>query len=1203
MYIKQVIIQGFKSYREQTVVEPFDPGHNVVVGRNGSGKSNFFYAIQFVLSDEYSHLRPEQRQALLHEGTGPRVISAYVEIIFDNSDGRLPIDKEEVFLRRVIGSKKDNYFLNKKMVPRSEVMNLLESAGFSRANPYYIVKQGKINQMATAPDTQRLKLLREVAGTRVYDERREESKVILKETESKREKIEEFLKTIEDRLATLEEEKEELKEYQKYDKMRRALEYTIHDRELQDTKKKLSEMENKRKNSGEEAERLRNALQDAQDAAKAASKDVKDFKVKEAAAKEEMGTLNAEQQQQTKEITRLQFVIKDLKDEVTGDNKSKDRAEQELAKLKDTITVKEKDLEKLKPQYEEMKKKEDECTRELALKEQKRKELYAKQGRGSQFTSKEQRDDWIKKELKSLNKQIKDKGEQIERLESDLKRDAKRKVELEKKIEEATGDQDNFRSDIDDHNKGFYELKKKKDGLQAERNELCRKEMNLQQSLSALKEELAKADQTLRSMAGKPILNGRDSVKKVLQIFRDKGGQLAQIANSYYGLVIENFQCEQSIYTAVEVTAGNRLFHHIVESDKVGTQILKEMNKQKLPGEVTFMPLNRLHVRHLEYPQTKDAIAMVTKLDYEEKYDKALRYIFGRTLICRNLEVATKLARTTGLDCVTLDGDQVSSKGSLTGGYFNKSRSRLEIQKTRSEKGEEIVAQEDEMLQLRHKLNEIESAINRIVSDMQKTETKNSKAKDVFEKAKTDVRLMKEELNGIERNQHPKERSLNQLRASLESMQTSKEGLESELNQELLATLSSRDQHEVDSLNDDIRRLKQENKMAFAERMRLEAQKNKLENLLTNNLNRRKDELVQALQEISVEDRGNHLENTTAELESLEKRNESTQDNLKVLEKKLQDVQKKRKKCQGELESHRLREREIADKIEEDAKDLERMASKQTVFQQRIQECTKKIRDLGSLPTEAFSKYKNMSQKQLFKQLEKANTELKKYSHVNKKALDQFISFSEQKEKLMNRKDELDRGHKGIQDLMDVLEQRKFEAILFTFKQVSKYFQEVFKKLVPNGQGTLSIKRDQGDVGGDRDDDQASRLENANGVSCAVSFTGRNAEMKEMAQLSGGQKSLVALALIFAIQKCDPAPFYLFDEIDAALDAQHRKAVADMIHELADGAQFITTTFRPELLQHSSKFYGVKFRNKVSHVECVTREDAYDFVEDDTTHG
>jgi len=133
----------------------------------------------------------------------------------------LQIDKEEIFLRRVIGAKKDQYFLNKKVVPRNEVVNLLESAGFSSSNPYYIVKQGKINQMATAADSYRLKLLREVAGTRVYDERKEESLNLLRETDSKVEKISEYLKTIEDRLQTLEEEKEELKEYQKWDKTRR----------------------------------------------------------------------------------------------------------------------------------------------------------------------------------------------------------------------------------------------------------------------------------------------------------------------------------------------------------------------------------------------------------------------------------------------------------------------------------------------------------------------------------------------------------------------------------------------------------------------------------------------------------------------------------------------------------------------------------------------------------------------------------------------------------------------------------------------------------------------------------------------------------------------------------------------------------------------------------------------------------------------
>lgn len=129
------------------MVEPFSSRHNVIVGRNGSGKSNFFYAIQFVLSDEYSHLRPDQRQQLIHEGTNQKIVSAYVEIIFDNSDNRLPIDEKEVALRRQIGFKKDQYYLNKKMVTRSDVMNVLESAGFSRSNPYYIVKQGRVNQM------------------------------------------------------------------------------------------------------------------------------------------------------------------------------------------------------------------------------------------------------------------------------------------------------------------------------------------------------------------------------------------------------------------------------------------------------------------------------------------------------------------------------------------------------------------------------------------------------------------------------------------------------------------------------------------------------------------------------------------------------------------------------------------------------------------------------------------------------------------------------------------------------------------------------------------------------------------------------------------------------------------------------------------------------------------------------------------------
>ncbi|KAK7075389.1 Structural maintenance of chromosomes protein 3 [Halocaridina rubra] len=800
----------------------------------------------------------------------------------------------------------------------------------------------------------------------------------------------------------------------------------------------------------------------------------------------------------------------------------------------------------------------------------------------------------------SLTKAVKSKQDQIQRLEDEIVRDVDRKKTLEVKTEEFQENQWMYYEEIKRSSQNLLSLNRLRRDFEHSRSELWRKENNLQQNVSSLKEELSRADQSLRSMAGKPILNGRDSVQKVLDTFRERGGHLGEIATQYYGLLIENFECERSIYTAVEVTAGNKLFHHIVESDKIGTQILKEMNKQKLPGEVTFMPLNRLTVKDIDYPQTNDAIPMVSKLTYSERYHKALKYIFGRTLICRNLEVATLLARSTRLDCVTLDGDQVSSKGSLTGGYFNTSRSRLEIQKTRSELRDQITTAETELRTLQDTLRNTEQEINKIVSEMQKTEIKNSKAKNLFEKVKTDIRLMKEELSGLERTKQPKERSLSQLKANLEAMMATKEGLESELHQDLMATLSVQDQHEVDQLNDDIRRLTQENKEAFTRRMKLEADKNKLENLLTNNLHRRKDELMQALQEISVEDRKRQLDHSQSEIQRVDNRIEEVAVQYKEVEKKVTEFQKKEKSLKSELEKMKNKEKEVMERMEEDAKDLEKMASKQNLLHQKIDECTKKICDLGSLPSEAFDKYQNLATKQLFKKLEVANTELKKYSHVNKKALDQFISFSEQKEKLMARKEELDRGYDKIKELMNVLEHRKYEAIQFTFKQVSKYFTDVFKKLAPQGHAQLIMKSDREE---ESEQEEKGSVDNFTGVGIRVSFTGKNAEMREMNQLSGGQKSLVALGLIFAIQKCDPAPFYLFDEIDQALDAQHRKAVADMIHELSADAQFITTTFRPELLEHANKFYGVKFRNKVSHVECVSRDEAYDFVEDDTTHG
>lgn len=542
------------------------------------------------------------------------------------------------------------------------------------------------------------------------------------------------------------------------------------------------------------------------------------------------------------------------------------------------------------------------------------------------------------------------------------------------------------------------------------------------------------------------------------------------------------------------------------------------------------MPLNRLQVKIQDYPDDPDSIPMLSKLTYVEVYDKALRYIFGKTLICRNLERATELAKSTGLDCVTLEGDQVSSKGSLTGGYFNTSRSRLEMQKKRTEYSVAIKDFEKELTTIKTDLKQIETSINQVVSDMQRTETKQGKSKDVFEKVHADMRLMKEELSRIEKNRNPKERSAAQCKSSLEAMNNTKSGLEAELHQELMATLSSQDQSEVDQLNEDIRKLNQENKEAFTSRMQLEVIKNKLDNLLTNNLFRRRDELSVALQEISVEDRKRKLINCKNEVVSADRRIQKVNDDLKDIEKKVQDAEKSQKSIQKELETWTQKEKEAQEKINEDSKKMEKWAAKENILVQKIDECTEKIASLGALP-QADPTYQRMSLKNLFKELEKANQHLKKYDHVNKKALDQFLSFSEQKEKLYKRKDELVKGHEKIKELMQNLELKKVQTIQFTFKQVADNFTKVFQKLCEQGAGHLILKTNNDS----RYNESLENVEHSDaftGIGIRVSFTGKDAEMREMNQLSGGQKSLVALAMIFAIQKCDPAPFYLFDEID-----------------------------------------------------------------------
>ena len=185
-------------------------------------------------------------------------------------------------------------------------------------------------------------------------------------------------------------------------------------------------------------------------------------------------------------------------------------------------------------------------------------------------------------------------------------------------------------------------------------------------------------------MIGRSTLNGINAINEVKKKFEQQGKQ--ELVDGYLGTLIESFSTEQSFFTAVEVTAGGRLFNHVVTSSSIGNAYLVEMNRMKLQGEVTFLPLDRLQARREQYPRASDALPLIDKIEYEESFSIVMLYVFGKTLICRNIEVATRFARQHGFDCITLDGDQVSRRGALTGGYIDTTRSKLELHHTKQRK-------------------------------------------------------------------------------------------------------------------------------------------------------------------------------------------------------------------------------------------------------------------------------------------------------------------------------------------------------------------------------------------------------------------------------------------------------------------------------------------------------------------------------------
>jgi len=632
-----------------------------------------------------------------------------------------------------------------------------------------------------------------------------------------------------------------------------------------------------------------------------------------------------------------------------------------------------------------------------------------------------------------------------------------------------------------------------------------------------------------------------------------------------------------------------------VTDDAIAAKIITKVRTENL-GSIVCTPLNRLAQagsRGFSYPTISGVKPLVQVVKCTEVAKRAVEQIFGRTLVCSSLELSDEVSRKYGFDTITADGDKVSSKGTLSGGYQDPARF------TRIKTSMKIRAGKKQRAELSLSLQSMKSRASAESEELALLHAERNVLQDRRSKRRGDLNLAVAELHDCERHlkRYEEEATRQQERIAeanncLQECSTTIGGLRQEMSSGVLAQLSGNEQQELRNLTIACKGMSERHANLEQECYDLESSLKDKQALASGVLGKRKIQLESELLLARQGDLEEHLEEHQRSVKQL------TSDHAQIVEAydKLTaslselDAQIDRKRVGKEGLS--LRDNQLQTAISERDAELDDLVTRINALAKKKHEADEKMRTMTFVSTDV-AQYKSLSGSQLLEQLRQTTAELSKFEHVNKKAIDQFATFTGQLEDLESSQQKQHESRREILKFVKQVEEQKEETMKKTLESVDHHFRAIFSELVDGGVGKLHLVK--AEVG-EEDEEGAAGL--AKGVRVEVSFTGQNISFLTMNQLSGGQKTIVAISLIFAIQRLEPAPFYLFDEIDAALDTQYRTAVARLIERNAANAQMIITTFRPEIIDRASKFYRVYQQNRVSAIDCVSKQEARSVVEE-----
>ena len=1165
MYLKRLELQGFKSFADRTVLE-FKPGITGVIGPNGSGKSNISDSIRWVLGEQsMKSLRGSKSLDIIFAGTQNRKSLGFAEasLVFDNSDGTLPIEYTEVTVtRKIYRTGETGYYINKTPCRLKDVLELFMDTGIGK-DGYSIIGQGKIDEILSNKSEDRRHIFEEAAGIVKYRTRKQESEKKLEHTKLNLLRINDILSEIEANIEPLKGQSEKAKKYLNLREELKSIEIGLFIYNINKYKKDLEEIvkdeEIFKVQHDEETKKLEN-IKSLKEQLKVEIDEITNNI-------EKMSNLGFESQ---KEIEMLNSDINVAKTRITNNEENSKRFEKEIEEFETRINELEEEIKQKQEKRINLKENKEKFEKELQEKEKELEKIT------KTLTQKELEIEKNKAQVEENTDKKYELQSEIHTQKINIENGEKRQKQITSEIQSNVSELDSTRLEKEEISKSFYEIEDKRNKILKELEEINNKKEKAKIKIKEYEKNitLLQNEQRMKETKLKFLIETEKEkegyIKSVKNLLKDTEIN-KELGKGMHGVLANIIEVPEEYQTAIEMCLGISLQNIVTDTEEDAKKLVEHLRKNNL-GRASFLPISSVRGKKLDKIKIKEDgyIGIASDLiKYDKKYKDIIENLLGRTVIVDKMDTAIKIAKANKYTfrIITLEGDVINPSGAITGGSVAKKTVNI------LGRGREIEKLEKDIKKIAKKIEGLEQEKTEFEKSMEKT-FENAKTLDKelqeidityatekqkvtlieqnIEKLETRIDKLKKEKENIKEQKEESNKKISETEKEIEKLNNETEEITKKINE--FALLNKDNQKYIDDLNFDITNLKisvssfDESEASIEEiqerikqdiensKKSIENKKEQIEKLKQDNFNLEKsiEEITEKIKEIkqSVETSGSKIEELKNEritknekLEEKEKEITEKFDLLEDLKAQIVKVDVKKTKLEEEINNiinKMWEEYETTPNNVEDYKKPENVAK----TQKQVNELRKEMKDLGSVNLDSIEEYKSLKERYDF--------------------------MSEQRLDLENTMAKL---RKVIQEMtLTMKEQFKKQ-----FEVINKNFSEVFKELFGGGKAELSLE------------DETNILEC--GINITVQPPGK--KLQNMMLLSGGEKAFTAIALLFAILKMNPAPFCVLDEIEAALDDVNVYRFAEYLKKFSKQTQFLVITHRKGTMEAADTVYGV----------------------------